>query len=125
VLDLDGEGLRPDPVVGEAPAGRDLELPAVAGAANELAVTAVGVVEAGQRRPRHRPEAQRPGPVRAAVVQREELAADVEDADRETTDLLHDALARDKRLDPAHFEPPAHAATRAARPYSSRAFSEK
>src|SRR5205814_1172637 len=91
VLDRDRVGLDAHLRVDQALPGRDLELPEVPGAADDLAVALDRVVVDDQRATRGRrvgddpaedvAGAERAGLVRAEVAQGVELAVDVEDAD--------------------------------------------
>src|SRR5215218_9965422 len=82
--------------VGQRAARRDLELPAMPLAAQDLPLAPVDEVAAGRRQhgPGDPAGAQLATLVRAAVVERVEAAVDVEDADAAPGDLDDAALAR-------------------------------
>ena len=115
VFDRHGEGLRADAVAEERPPAFEVELPLVPWAAQDEAQPRVLVLEADCRNRRAGDDAaaELSALVRAAVVQREEAAVDVEHADASPVEVDDQPFARGELIGAADAiaPPPAQAVT--------------
>src|SRR6476469_4405517 len=100
LITLDADRMR----IVDRPAGCDIELPAMPGTAQDLAVAGPDILTrfARQGHALDRPKAERCCLVRAAVAQRKEAAVHVEDADRASFELDDLALARPELAGPTY-----------------------